>query len=50
MRLTNQLFQIYTSTVGLGAILSQIQNGKETVIAYASRTLNALPLYGLLDT
>lgn len=28
------------SLVGLGAVLSQIQNGKETVIAYYSRTFS----------
>lgn len=28
------------SDTGLGAVLSQDQNGSETVIAYASRTLN----------
>jgi hypothetical protein len=46
----NQPFQLYTdaSTVGLGAILSQIQNGKET--AYASRTLNAYEKnYGITE-
>ena len=28
------------SNVGIGAVLSQIQDGQETVIAYASRSLS----------
>ena len=35
-------FRVYTdaSEIGLGAVISQIQDGKEPVIAYASHTLN----------
>ena len=35
-------FQVYTdaSEIGLGAVISQIQEGNEPVIAFASRTLN----------
>lgn len=38
----NGIFMLDTdaSLVGLGAVLSQIQNGKETVIAYYSRTFS----------
>ena len=35
-------FCVYTdaSEIGLGAVISQIQDGKEPMIAYASHTLN----------